>query len=91
MLLKARFWEKFAGFSFNDRQRLVVSRMLDGFEGKINTSKYAIIAKCSQDTALRDIELLVKLMSLCVTPREAAVRAIPSPNSKPARNIGYRK
>jgi Fic family protein len=60
VLCKARFWEKFAGFPFNDRQRLVVNRLLDGFEGKLNTSKYAILAKCSQDTALRDIEPMVE-------------------------------
>ncbi len=39
----------------NDRQRKVVNRLLDGFEGKLTTSKYAKLTKCSQDTALRDI------------------------------------
>ena len=59
VLQKARFWEAHAGQSFNDRQRLVVNRLLDGFEGKLTSSKYAKLAKCSQDTALRDIDDLL--------------------------------
>ncbi len=55
VLAKARFWETFATASLNDRQRKVVNRLLDGFEGKLTTSKYAKLTKCSQDTALRDI------------------------------------
>jgi Fic family protein len=43
----------------NDRQRLVINRLLDGFEGKLTTSKYATLAKCSQDTAHRDILELI--------------------------------
>lgn len=43
----------------NDRQRTVVNRLLDGFEGKLTTSKYAALAKCSQDTAHRDILMLI--------------------------------
>lgn len=57
---KARFWETNAGSSFNDRQRKIINRLLDGFEGKLTSSKWAKIAKCSQDTALRDIEDLVR-------------------------------
>ena len=60
VLFKARFWERFRDVSLNDRQRLVLNRLLDGFEGKLNTSKYAKLAKCSQDTALRDILPLVE-------------------------------
>jgi Fic family protein len=60
VLAKARFWEKFRDFPFNHRQRLVVNLLLDGFEGKLTTSKYGVLAKCSQDTALRDIEPLVE-------------------------------
>ncbi len=59
VLQKARFWEKFAGASFNDRQRLLINLLLDGFEGKLTSSKWAKLAKCSQDTALRDIEDLI--------------------------------
>ena len=59
VLAKARFWERTAGLSLNHRQRLVLNRLLDGFEGKLTTSKWAKLAKCSQDTALRDIAFLV--------------------------------
>ena len=60
VLAKARFWERAAGISLNERQRLVLNRVLDGFEGKLTTSKWAKLAKCSQDTALRDITFLVE-------------------------------
>ena len=43
----------------NDRHRAVINRLLDGFEGKLTTSKYAKLAKCSPDTALRDIKALL--------------------------------
>ncbi|HEY3856759.1 MAG TPA: Fic family protein [Verrucomicrobiae bacterium] len=55
VLVKARFWKAHAGESFNDRQRKVVNLLLDGFEGKLTSSKWAKLTKCSQDTALRDI------------------------------------
>lgn len=57
---KARFWEAHAGVSFNDRQRLVLNRLLNGFEGKLTNAKYAKLAKCFSDTALRDIDDLLK-------------------------------
>jgi Fic family protein len=60
VLAKARFWESVRGLPVNDRQRLVLNRLLDGFEGRLTTSKYAKLAKCSQDTALRDILPLVE-------------------------------
>ena len=60
MLVKARFWEAQAGQSFNDRQRTVINRLLDGFEGKLTSSKWAKLTKCSQDTALRDISDLLE-------------------------------
>jgi Fic family protein len=56
VLRKARFWDAHAGDPLNDRQRKVVNRLLDGFEGKLSSSKYAALAKCSQDTAARDID-----------------------------------
>src|SRR3990170_1801171 len=59
VLRKARFWEAHADISFNDRQHLMLNKLLDGFEGKLTSSKWAKIAKCSQDTALRDILDLV--------------------------------
>ena len=57
--MKARFWERHAGAPLQDRQRLVLNRLLDGFEGKLTSSKYARLAKCSQDTASRDIGDLI--------------------------------
>jgi Fic family protein len=45
---------------FNERQREIVNRLLNGFEGKLTSSKWAKLAKCSQDTALRDMEDLVR-------------------------------
>src|SRR4051812_27700907 len=60
VLAKARFWERFHDVPLNERQRLVLNRLLDGFEGKLTTSKYAKLGKCSQDTALRDILPLVE-------------------------------
>jgi Fic family protein len=56
---KARFWESYVAVAFNDRQKMLVTRLLEGFEGKLTTSKWAKLAKCSQDTALRDILGLV--------------------------------
>jgi Fic family protein len=59
VLDKARFWERIKDVQLNERQRLVINRLLDGFEGKLTTSKYATLAECSQDTAHRDILALV--------------------------------
>jgi Fic family protein len=59
VLSKARFWEAHAGESFNDRQRKVLNRLLDGFEGKLTSSKWARLTRCSQDTAHRDIVDLI--------------------------------
>jgi Fic family protein len=59
VLFKAQLWEKINQRPVNDRQRLIINRMLeDGFEGRMNTSKYAKLSKCSTDTALRDIQAL---------------------------------
>jgi Fic family protein len=55
VLRKARFWQKQAGAALNDRQRDMLNRLLDGFEGTLTSSKWAAIEKCSPDTALRDI------------------------------------
>ena len=56
---KGRFWEKLRDVPLNERQRLVINKMLDGFEGKLTTSKWAALTKSSTDTALRDIQQLV--------------------------------
>jgi hypothetical protein len=60
VLKKARFWDAHAGEKLNDRQRAVIKRLLNGFEGKLTSSKYASLTKSSQDTASRDIDDLVK-------------------------------
>lgn len=61
VLSKSRFWQRWAETPMNERQVKLVNRLLDGFEGKLTSSKWAAIAKCSADTALRDIgDLLAK-------------------------------
>ena len=58
VLARTRFWQRWAPSSsapLNERQVKLVNRLLDGFEGKLTSSKWATIAKCSPDTALRDI------------------------------------
>jgi Fic family protein len=56
VLRKARFWKQHADATFNTRQRAMIDRLFEGFEGKLTSSKWAQLAKCSQDTALRDID-----------------------------------
>ena len=68
VLRKARFWQKHAVARFNDRQRTVINRVLDGFEGKLTSSKWANLTKSSQDTALRDIDELVRRGILAKDP-----------------------
>jgi Fic family protein len=60
VLAKARFWQRRAGTPFNERQIKLLNRLFDGFEGKLTSSKWAAIAKCSPDTALRDITQLLE-------------------------------
>jgi Fic family protein len=76
VMSKARFWERLRDVSLNERQRLVLNRLLDGFEGKLTTSKWAALAKCSQDTALRDILQLVE-------------RGVLTRNPEGGRSTGY--
>ncbi len=59
VLTKAKFWELHAHSGFNTRQNLMLRKMLDGFDGKTTTVKWAKIAKCSHDSALRDIQDLL--------------------------------
>ena len=61
VLNKARFWEAHGKQALNERQRAMINRLLDGFEGKLTSSKWAVLTKSSQDTALRDIDGLVSL------------------------------
>ncbi len=68
VLDKARFWEHFATEALNERQIKVLNSLLDGFEGKLTTSKWAKLAKCSQDTAYRDILDLIERNALQKDP-----------------------
>jgi len=69
VLGKARFWQHWAGTPLNERQVKLLNRLLDGFDGKLTSSKWAAIAKCSPDTALRDI---AQLLALGVLRKSAA-------------------
>jgi len=60
IMAKARFWERVEGKELNSRQRIVLNRLLDGFEGNLTTSKWAKLTKSSQDTATRDIQDLIQ-------------------------------
>jgi Fic family protein len=57
---KVDFWNKYSNIPLNDRQRLMLNKLLDGFKGKLRSSKWAKITKCSTDTALRDIKYLIE-------------------------------
>ena len=59
VLYKHKFWNQFATEVKNDRQKRMLNKLLDGFTGKLTTSKWAKMNKCSQDTALRDIHDLI--------------------------------
>ena len=60
VLAKAWFWQQWAGMLMNARQIKLLNKLLDGFYGKLTSSKWAAIGKCSQDTALRDITELLE-------------------------------
>jgi Fic family protein len=68
VLAKAKFWERFAREPLNERQIKVLNRLLDGFEGKLTSSKWAKLARCSQDTAYRDITDLLERGALQKDP-----------------------
>jgi Fic family protein len=59
VIARGRYWERLRDVPLNERQRLVINRLLEGFEGKLTTSKWAALTKSSQDTALRDVQQLV--------------------------------
>lgn len=77
VLHKAAIWDRIRERPVNARQQQVVNRMLDDFQGFLTTSKYAAIAKCSQDTALRDI-------------RELLERGVLLRNPAGGRSVSYR-
>ena len=60
IIVKAKFWDKYNKEAFNDRQKLMLNKLLDGFIGKLNSSKWSKLTKTSSDTALRDITDLLK-------------------------------
>ena len=60
VLEKAKFWDRFSKTPLNPRQLTMLNKLLDGFEGKLTTAKWAKITKCSHDTALRDIQDLIE-------------------------------
>jgi len=60
VLFKAEFWQKHLDTAINDRQRKLLNKLMDGFEGKLTSSKWAKIAKCSKDSAVRDINDLIE-------------------------------
>ena len=68
VLGKARFWDRIKEAPLNDRQRSIINRLLDGFEGKLTSTKYASLTECSQDTAHRDILGLVERGVLVQNP-----------------------
>jgi len=59
VLFKAEFWQTHIDTSINDRQRKLLNKLMDGFDGKLTSSKWAKIAKCSKDSAVRDINDLI--------------------------------
>lgn len=59
VLQKADFWDKYRLISMNERQIRMVNLLWDGFDGKLTSSKWGKITKCSADTALRDIQDLI--------------------------------
>lgn len=68
VLKKAKFWENNADQTFSKRQRKLINRLLDGFEGNMTSSRWANIGKCSQDSAARDIHDLIKRKILKKNP-----------------------
>lgn len=91
VLAKARFWDSHKDRSFNERQKLMLAKLLEGFEGKLTSSKWAKIVKCSPDTALRDIIALVEYGIL--TKDEAGGRStsysLISPETRDHKNWGW--
>jgi Fic family protein len=74
VMYKAEFWRKNSDTILNPRQKSMLNRLLEGFEGKLTTSKWAKITKCSPDTALRDIQDLIS-RGLMKKAREAGGRS----------------
>lgn len=84
VLEKARFWEAVSKVPLNERQRAMLNRLVDGMEGKLTNAKWAKLAKCSADTALRDLQFLVEQGVL--VRGEAGGRSTSYLLQKPERN-----
>lgn len=76
ILYKAKYWDKLKDHRLNERQHKMINKLLDEFEGKLTSSKWAKICKCSQDTAGRDIQDLITKGVLKKKPLEVEVRVI---------------
>ena len=88
VLFKAQLWEKINRKPVNERQRLIIDRMLeDGFKGHMNTSKYARMAKCSADTALRDIQELKERNIFIQNPGRGRSTSYRLPEAVPERAL----
>ena len=89
MLAKARFWETVGETPVNERQRRVLNRLLDGFMGKLTSSKWAKLTNQSQDTAHRDIMDLVQkgILERGLAGGRSTSYALPGPRR---RNSGTR-
>ena len=88
VLFKAEFWNHHSKTLLNDRQRKLLNKLLDGFDGKLTSSKWAKIAKCSKDTAIRDINYLINKNIL--QKEDAGGRSTNYELIKPAGNKGYK-
>lgn len=86
VLRKDKLWQRINHHPINERQRQILNRLIEGFEGKLTTSKYAKIAKCSEDTALRDIQALIQEGILIQNKgggRSTSYRLMEIPTSRP--------
>ena len=91
VFFKAELWNRINPDPVNERQRLIINRMLDNFKGHVTTSKYAKLAKCSSDTALRDMRGLVARHILIQNPgggRSTSCRLITAEELEQSSNGG---
>ncbi|MBD3731108.1 MAG: Fic family protein [Sphingopyxis sp.] len=89
VMVKARFWDQIKDQPLNDRQQHVLNRLLDGFEGKLTSSKWAKLTKSSQDTASRDIDDLIRkgiLVRGAAGGRSTSYELAPLPNENSSQS-----
>lgn len=89
VMRKARFWDRLSGEQLNERQMKVLNRLLDGFEGKLTSSKWAALTKSSQDTAGRDIDDLARRGFLVKNPGggRSTSYSLVEPDAPPNRRL----